>query len=273
MKNLIRFCSAMCLGYAFLLYGAEGGAENHLDKIKERGYLIVGIRVDSPMMGYLDPKTNQNKGFDPDLARALAKEILKDSSKVKFVVTPSGNRVGDITDDKVDLMIQNLTINDERKKVIDFSNPYYTSGQVVLVKKGSIKKIEDLAGKKIATIGATTNTKFLQNRIPSVVIVTAQTTQDGFEKLQKGEVDAIAFDESSIIPMVATSKDPQSYEKIGGQLTVEHYGIGIKKGRTDLVKAVNKALEKIKASGRWKEIYDENVKPFSGYSADPPTAY
>jgi putative glutamine transport system substrate-binding protein len=270
MKHLKAFFSSVCLAHAILISGAENTTANAVDKIKERGYLTVGIRTYDTMMSQIDPKTNQYSGFEPEIAREMAKEILKDRTKIKFVGATSQNRIADLIDDKVDLMIFAITITDDRKKQIDFSDPYYLSSQQILIKKGAFKSLEDLSDKKIAVIKGTLNEEFLHKRLPKATAIHVKAGDEAFEKLEKNHIDAMAFDESILFPLLAKGDNRNLYETIGGQITVEPYGIGMKKGQPELLKAVNKALEKIKASGKWKEIYDKTLKPFSGYSADPP---
>jgi putative glutamine transport system substrate-binding protein len=105
-------------------------------KIQQRGQLIVGVKYDTPPFGSLNPINNQVEGFDPDLARELARALFGDETKVRFDEAVSRNRIPFLQEDKVDVILSTMTITDERKQEIDFSKPYYLAGQSILVSKG-----------------------------------------------------------------------------------------------------------------------------------------
>ena len=112
-------------------------AEVTPDAIKARGVLRVGVKYDSPPFGALDPRTSQVTGFDIDLARAIAKTILGDENKVQLVQVTSVNRIPQLENGNIDLIIATMTITQDRLKQIDFSNVYYVAGESLLVKKSS----------------------------------------------------------------------------------------------------------------------------------------
>ena len=109
-------------------------AETTPDAIKARGVLRVGVKYDAPPFGQLDPRTNQVTGFDIDIARAIAKTILGDENKVQLVQVTSANRIPQLQNGNIDLIIATMTITKDRLEQIDFSNVYYRAGQSLLVK-------------------------------------------------------------------------------------------------------------------------------------------
>jgi putative glutamine transport system substrate-binding protein len=249
--------------------GTSPASGSYIDTIKKRDKLIVGVKFDVPTFGAKNPMTDQIEGFDADIARELAKSLLGDAKKIELVEAISSNRVPFLQEDKVDLVISTMTINEARKKEIDFSDPYYLAGQSILVPKGSpIKSVSDLDGKNVCTAQGSTSEKNVREKSPKVKLTLFAGYSECYTALENGQVDAVSTDD--IILFGLKLRAPDKYELVGGQFTSEPYGIGVKKGRPDLLAFVNGTLTAMKNDGRWKAIYDKNLKPASGISADPP---
>src|SRR3954452_17620866 len=123
-------------------------ADSYMARIQQRGQLIVGVKYDTPPFGSLNPINNQVEGFDADLGRALARALFGDETKVRFDEAASRNRIPFLQEDKVDIVLSTMTITDERRQEIDFSDTYYMAGQSILVRKGSpIQSVNDLNGR------------------------------------------------------------------------------------------------------------------------------
>lgn len=244
-------------------------AKNVIPDIKARGKLIVGVKFDVPLFGLNDPISRKVEGFDADVARELAKALLGSADKLELVEAKSANRIPFLQEDKVDLILSTMTITEERKKVIDFSDVYYVAGQSLLVAKGSpIKSIKDLAGKTVTTVQGSTPEKELMKQVPTCKPLLFKGYSECFAALQNGQADAMTTDD--IILMSFKAEAPTKFDLVGGQFTTEPYGIGIKKGKPDLLAFVNAELAKMKTDGRWKAFYDKHLKSLSGVSIEPP---
>ncbi len=242
-----------------------------LDTIKQRGKLIVGVKYDQPGFGLNDPISKKLEGFEIDMAREFAKGLFGSADKVEFIESVSANRIPFLQEDKADLVIATFTINDQRKQQIDFSDVYYVAQQKLLVKKGSpIKSVADLAGKNVATVQGSTSEKNLTEKAPQAKTLLFAKYSEAFAALENGQADAVTTDDVILSGLKLTSSNPANYEIVGDGFTVEPYGIGIKKGRTELLTYVNGTLAAMKTDGRWKAFYDKNVKPASGISVEPP---
>src|SRR5581483_11373255 len=110
-------------------------AGSYMAAIQQRGELIVGVKYDVPPFGNLNRRTNQVEGFDADLGRELARALFHDKQKIRFVEAISSQRIPLLQTDQVDVVLSTMTITDERRQVIDFSEPYYRAGQSILVSK------------------------------------------------------------------------------------------------------------------------------------------
>lgn len=225
-----------------------------LDQIKERDKLIVGVKYDTKLFGLKNPSTGDVEGFDIDIAHALAKSILGDASKVEFKEVTSKTRIPMLNNGDIDMVIATMTITDERKKEVDFSDVYFQAGQSLLVKKGSpIKGIEDVTADTtvLASKGAT-SIKNIEEKVQGVKVLEFDNYQDAFNALKAGKGDALTTDDAILYGMAA--QDP-GYEVVGKPFTDEPYGIAVKKGETKVVEAINKALTDMKADKSYNEIY------------------
>jgi putative glutamine transport system substrate-binding protein len=242
-----------------------------LDTIKQRGKLVVGVKFDQPGFGLNDPISKKLEGFEIDMAHEFAKGLLGSPDKVEFIEAVSANRIPFLQEDKVDIVIATFTINDQRKQQIDFSDPYYVAQQKLLVKKGSpIKSIADLAGKNVATVQGSTSEQNLTQKAPQAKPLLFSKYSEAFTALENGQADAVTTDDVVLSGLKLTASNPANYEIVGDGFTVEPYGIGIKKGRPELVSYINGTLSAMKTDGRWKALYDRHVKPATGISAEPP---
>ena len=135
-------------------------AKTTVDKIKERDYLTVGVKYDSKPFGYIE--NGEVKGLDIDIAKEIAKNILDNENKIKFVQVTPENRISKLMSEEVDIIVATMTDNEQRRQVVDFSEPYYTSGQAVLCKKNPEPKSSDkFVRKKTVVVRGTTAEKTL----------------------------------------------------------------------------------------------------------------
>jgi glutamate transport system substrate-binding protein len=238
--------------------------------IKGRGKLVVGIKYDQPGFG-LRTASGEFTGFDVEIAKLLAAQILGDSSKVEFKETPSKIREQSIQNGDVDLVIATYTINDERKKVISFAGPYYQAGQDVMVRADddSIKKVEDLNGKKVCSVTGSTSIENIADAAPDADISQPfDTYSKCAEELKNKRVDAVTTDDSILYGLANLNKG--EFRVLGKSFTKEPYGIGLKKDDAALRTYVNKFLEKIEANGDWQKAFAATVGKIRADKVTPP---
>jgi putative glutamine transport system substrate-binding protein len=227
-------------------------------EIKKRGKLVAGVKNDVPLFGYLDPKDQQVKGFDVDVAKAIAKEIFGDENKIELKQVKSADRIPALQQGDVDVIIATMTINDERKKQIDFSQTYYLAGMGLTVKKGGgVTKIEDLAGKKVAAVkGANSGPNMerlaKEKNFQGMTVDLYPTYPEAIAAMKTGRAAAAATD--NIIGAGFVAEDPNTIQLLDGLLTDEPYGVGIKKGTDDLLKLVNTVVENGVKNGEFKKL-------------------
>ena len=219
-------------------------------KVVTPGTLIAGSDTSFPPFESM--KGNVAEGFDVDLGAAIAKELglTLEFKSYKFdTLIPTLVAGG-----KFDIIMSGMTINDARKLEIDFSDPYINSNQSIAVQNSSTAKTAaDLTGKKIGVQSGTTGQAWAKEHIKSAQLVPFDDALAAFSALQAGKVDAVVND----LPVsAAIVKDTTRGLKIIQEVaTGEQYGIGVSKANPDLLKAINAALAKIKASGDYDAIY------------------
>ncbi len=239
--------------------GAGNGGGTTLAQIKQRGTLNVGVKYDAPPFGSLDPKTNEVSGFDIDVARAIAKHVLGDEKKVKLVQVSSKNRIPLLQNGQIDMFAATATITPDRLKEIDFSNTYYRAGQSLLVKKDSdIKEYKDLAGKNVCTVEGSTPEETIRRLVPKAKVTLFESYTECLSSLRNGRVDAITTD--NVLLEGFRQQDPENLKLTGGLFTFEPYGLGIRKGNTELQKAVNEALKNMQDNGEYAKIHQKWLK-------------
>ncbi len=231
--------------------------EDLIKTIKSRGYLIVGVKTDTRPFGYLE--NGKNVGFDIDIAKYIAKDILHNPNKIKFVqVTPS-NRLYLLNVQDVDMIIATMTITPERRNIISFSKPYFVAGQAVLVSsRSNIKSLADLDNKNVGVLYGSTAEKNIRLIIPSVNIIGYKTYHDAYNALKTGKIVAITSDDTILRHYALTDSSVKLLPK---RYTRELYAIGIRKNQESksLLKVVNMNITNmvndgtlIKLKRKWK---------------------
>jgi glutamate transport system substrate-binding protein len=247
---------------------AAGGS---VDAIKKKGKITIGVKFDVPLFGLKNPTNNQIEGFDVEMGKAITKAIFGDDTKVEFVEAVSKNREPFIQEGKVDLVISTYTINDTRKEVVDFAGPYYVAGQDILVKSGDdkIKGVEDLDGKKVCSVTGSTSLKNVQEKAPKADLsIVFDKYSLCVEALKDGRVEAVTTDDIILLGFVADSGG--KLKLVGKPFTTEPYGIGLKKGDTELRTFVNDVLDATYADGTWKTAFDKTVGKSGQPAPTPP---
>ena len=195
-------------------------------------------------------KDGQRTGFDIDLVEALGKEMGR---KIEWIDIDFKGLIPALQAGRADMANSAIYITDERAKVVDFTDPYYAGGLVVLTKKaGPIKSLKDLDGKKVAVQVGTKSVGFLKDNFPKVERVEVEKNQEMFNLAQIGRADAAVTGKPAAKLYAQAHPDMIVLPE---QITVENYGMALPKNQPETTKAVNAALKKIRANG----VYDALV--------------
>ena len=262
---LATACGAVSIGGGGVAKAKEGTA---LRKIQDRGKIIIGVKYDVPLFGYLNPQTNAVEGFDVAIGKEITKKIFGDEKKVEWKQAVSKDRIPFLQQDVVDLVISTMTVNADREKEIDFSNVYYLAGQSLLVPKDStIKSIKDIGGKNICSAKGSTSEANIRKFAPTANLILFDSYSECVTAMAGKRADAVSTDDNILVGFASQDKN---LILVGGQFTAEPYGIGIKKGSSELQQLVNDVLKSLKTSGKWKELYKKEIGDKAGTTAPEP---
>lgn len=242
-----------------------------LDRIRQRGRLIVGLDTSNNLFSFRNPMTGTIEGFDVDIAHEVARDLLGDPSRIEFRILPSADRIAALDDRVVDMVVKTMTITCQRRTQVAFSTVYYEAEQRVLAARGSgIGGAADLAGRRVCAAAGTTNLHLIQRVQPAATVLSVPNWADCLVVLQQRQVDAVTADDSILAGMAA--QDP-NLELVGPELSSEPYGIGVNKADDDLVRQVNGTLERIRADGTWQRIHDRWLSVIGPAPAPPAPHY
>ncbi|MER6612537.1 glutamate ABC transporter substrate-binding protein [Streptomyces xantholiticus] len=239
-----------------------------IDAIKERGKLVVGVDQNSYRWGYRNPVGGGLEGFDIDLARAIAEDIVGSPDAVIFRAIPTNQRIAALENGTVDIVVRTMTISCGRIEQVAFSTAYFQAGQQVLASKSSsiTGYDESLAGKRICSAEGSTAYEALEKnsfgatfkdkhdgRPEDEDLYTVPNQLDCLVRLQQGMVDAIVTDNALAAGQAA--QDPAVELKGEKPFTTEYYGVATKLGNDDLVRRINQVLVDYRR-GAWQKAYD-----------------
>jgi L-cystine transport system substrate-binding protein len=242
---------------------SNAGSTNALEHIKQSGKIRVGLMGTYAPYNFINDKREVD-GFDADIAKAVAKHI---GVEVEFITGEFSGLIEGLQKDKYDALVSQVTITDDRKQKMDFSTPYVKNAVNVIVKSDntSIQKLEDFKDKKIGVGLGTNDEKYLRDvAIPKVGNFEIATYNDVITSLQDlnvGRIDATINNVFALKPLI--DKNHFDVKAVGEPIKEDVAGIAIRKDNPELLAAINKALEEMKADGTFKEIFKKwfDVEP------------
>ncbi|MCL5966869.1 MAG: ABC transporter substrate-binding protein [Deltaproteobacteria bacterium] len=240
---------------AVALLAALGGAAmagDTLADVKKKGVLVCGVKDSLYPFGYVNPKTREIEGYDVDFCKAIAGKL---GVKLELKAVTSASRIPQLQEGNIDLIAATMTKTAERAKQIDFSHVYFFTGQKFLVKKGTVRSLKDLEGKKIGTAKGSTSEQNAKAALPTATILSFDDYPQAFLALQQGKVAAVTTDEVLLVGMLAKAPNKERFEVPDIRISDEPYGLGMRKGDKALVDFVNKTLLAMEKSGEAKTIY------------------
>ncbi len=270
----MRFRSALTLTMAAVtalgLTACGGGSD------KDDSGITIGIKFDQPGLG-LKEGANYT-GMDVEVAKYVAKELGYGSDKITFKEAPSAQRETLISSGQVKYVVGTYSITDERKQKVSFAGPYFVAGQSLLVRSDdmSITDQESLKGKKLCSVtGSTSAAKVKESLGGDVQLQEFDGYSKCVEALAAGGIDALTTDNTILAGFASQPAFVGKVKLVGAPFSEERYGVGLKKGDTELCGKITTALKKMVDDGTWTKVVDANLGK-SGFKPDtklnPPTA-
>ncbi|HWT82019.1 MAG TPA: transporter substrate-binding domain-containing protein [Candidatus Methylomirabilis sp.] len=250
--RVARRTAATLLAGALTLLGMAQVHAGTLEAVKARGTLIVGVREDFPPLGYLDAN-GKPTGFEVDLARYLARQLLGDEGKLQLVPVRAGNRLTSIVSTSADMLIAAVTVTEDRTSVYTFSTPYFLSGTLLLVpRNSSIQDLRDVSGKRLAVLEGSVQEGGLEPIAPEAIRVKFWTAAEAVAALRAGRVDAFAEDD---VLVLALAKQYPGLVAVGKPFQPNPLAIAMRKGDGELRDWVNDQLRKAKVDGTYDTLW------------------
>ena len=244
-----------------LFLSASAFAETTLEKINRTGVLTLGTRTNVPGIAYVNDK-NEWVGFSIDLveqaiAPAVSKKLGKEI-KIEKKATTAPTRISLLTSNAVDLVAESMTDTRSRRESVDFSLTYFVTGAQFLVKKKSpIKGVQDISGKRIASLQGSTTSKIIREKYPNAKLIEFPDTAAAFQALSKGQVDAFTGDGTYLAGLIGKATNRGDWAIVGDFYTYEPYGMAMRKNESDFRNLVNNSLMEAIETGKYFELYDK----------------
>ncbi|APB73884.1 cysteine ABC transporter substrate-binding protein [Paenibacillus polymyxa] len=276
MRKGMKF-TTLLLALSLLLVGltgcAGGGNTNgssgsakfaSIEDIKKNGKIRIGVFADKPPFGYVDSE-GKNQGFDVYIAKRFAKDLLGDESKVEFVLVDAASRVAYLESNKVDIIMANFTVTDERKEKVDFANPYMKlSFGIVSPDSAPITTIDQLKNseqKLIVAKGTTAETYFTKN-YPDIKLLKFDQYTEIFSALKDKRGAAIANDNTELIAWAKANPGfTVTIPAFGGQDTIAP---AVAKGNKELLDWINNELATLGKENFVHQAYKDTLTSVYG---------
>lgn len=255
-KRLLALLMMTVMVMSLAACGSKNTADD-LEAVKSKGKLVIGITIYEPM-NYYDADNNL-VGFDTEYAEAVCEKL---GVEPEFVIINWDSKVFELDSKNIDCIWNGMTITDELKEQVDFSNPYIKNMQVAIVKNDNLSKYTDtaaLVGGTVSAEAGSAGEKAIQadaNLSQAKYISVAKQT-DALMEVKAGTSDAAVLDYVLAAAMVGEGTDYAELSMVEGvELSVEEYGIGFRKGST-LKAAIDTATDELIADGTLAAIAEK----------------
>ena len=254
MKKVILAVLLLCLLCCGC--GKKKDVGDDLSKIMKRDKIIIGVRDDAPPFGFRD-KDGSLIGYDIDLAKIIAGNILGNENKVQFVPVSASDRIMKLNSGDVDMLIAAMSITNQRQQILNFSTPYYMAGQAILVNSSSkATSLSDFEGERLIIVFGSTSERNLRRNVPEVKVIGYKTYAQAYRALKAGKAQGIVADDTILLGFAVNDKSvkllPKRYSK-------EPYAAAFRKDENSirLMNRVNYVIEGLQAKGRLNRMQEK----------------
>ncbi len=259
-KLLLNICFMVLIPVFFISCGKSN--EDKLEKIKEKGEIVLGTSADYPPYEFPIIEEGGNEkivGFDIMIAEEIAKDL---GVKLTIKNLDFSGLLDALNSNNVDFIMSGISPTEERKKSIDFSDSYYTAKNVIVTLKGSnINSIDDLKNKTVGVQLGSIQNKIAVETLTSSEIKSLLRIPELILELLSNKVDAIIIETPVAIEYALVNPELLIIENIE-ELNKDILGssIGIKKGQENLLNEVNKTIDRLKRENLIDKYYEDAVK-------------
>ena len=254
--------------------GSEAGAEDAgkraqartLDEIKEDGKIKIGVFSDKNPFGYVD-ENGEVQGYDVYFAKRIGKDLLGSEDAVEFVYVEAANRVEYLESAKVDIILANFTVTDERAEKVDFALPYMkVSLGIVSPDANEITDVEQLNGKTLIVVKGTTAETYFGENYPDINLLKFDEYQEAYDALLDGRGDAFSTDNTEVLAWALQNPGfTVGVESVG---SADSIAPAVQKGNTDLLNWITDEIKGLADEEFFHKDFEETLAPVYGESVD-----
>lgn len=235
-----------------------------LDEIKKSGKIVIGVFSDKSPFGYID-ENGKYQGYDIYFAERIAKDL---SVAVEYVSADPASRVEFVATGKVDIILANFTVTEERAKRVDFALPYMkVMLGVVSPDNALITDVKQLSGKKLIVVKGTTAETYFEKNYPDVKLQKYDEYADAYNALLDGRGDAFSTDNTEVFAWALSNPGFKvGIDMLGNMDTVAP---AVQKGNTTLLRWLNDEIKALGEENFFHTAYEKTLAPVYGESTDP----
>lgn len=251
-RSVFRKGMIACLVGAICSAAPAAWAQGTLEKIRHDKVMRVGVLLENAPFGFIDKKGNP-AGFNVDVAKLIAERLGKDI-KIEIVPTTNQSRIANLVTSGIDLAVATISMLPKRAKVIQFSEPYTVFENIIVGPKSrDIHSVEDLKGLRIGVgQGSTAEADMLKIAPSSANVQTFADRAAALQALKAGQVDVVS-DDNMILTVLSQAAGDEYESKFA--VSKQWVGAGMRKGEPEMHKAVNAAIDDIRADGELDALH------------------
>lgn len=234
-----------------------------VEEIKQSGKIVIGVFSDKKPFGYVD-SNGDYQGYDVYFGNRIAKDL---GVEVEYVPVEAASRVEYLVSNKVDIILANFTVTEERKEKVDFTLPYMKVALgVVSPDKALITDVEDLKGKTLIVCKGTTAETFFTENYPEVKLLKFDQYTEAYNALLDGRGDALSTDNTEVLAWAIENEGfSVGIESLGN---IDTIAAAVQKGNQDLLDWLNNEIVELGKENFFHADYEETLAPVYGEAAD-----
>lgn len=245
---------------------STGATARTLEEIKKDGKIKIGVFSDKNPFGYVDAN-GEVQGYDVYFAKRIAKDLLGSEDAAEFVYVEAANRVEYLQSAKVDIILANFTVTEERAEKVDFALPYMKVALgVVSPDNALITDVEQLNGKTLIVVKGTTAEAYFGENYPDIKLLKFDEYQEAYDALLDGRGDAFSTDNTEVLAWALQNKGfTVGVESVGN---IDTIAPAVQKGNTELLNWINQEIESLAGEQFFHKDFEETLAPVYGDSVD-----
>ena len=272
-RNIMKMVMvAVALAFSATSLWALGGKDSSasaasfrtVEEIKARGKIVIGVFSDKAPFGYVD-EYGKYQGYDVYFAERIAKDL---GVAVEYVSTDPASRVEYVATGKVDIILANFTVTEDRARQVDFALPYMkVMLGVVSPENALITSVDQLAGKNLIVVKGTTAETYFAKNHPEVKLQKYDEYADAYNALIDGRGDAFSTDNTEVLAWALVNPGyAVGIDALGNMDTIAP---AVQKGNTSLLEWLNQEIQALGQENFFHTAYDATLAPVYGEAANP----